>query len=186
MKIYLMCLLLATAAMAKKYDINVSDSKIGFEIFKFKINGPVNGEFKEYEGSFDYDEQTKILKEVKAKIKAISVDTQEPKRDKHLRSADFFDVDKYKTIKFESTQEVILDEKGEGKLKGKFTLHGITKEVELNIKLKDKKQIMFEAKTKIDRSDYGIKWNKTFKLEDLAKKVLGDEVKIELKIAAKK
>ncbi len=171
---------------AKVYELDQSASKVGFEIFKFKISAPVNGEFKSFEGSFDYDEKSSTLKNVKATIKATSVDTAEAKRDEHLRSADFFDVANYENITFESTAPVQLGKDGKGKLKGKFSLHGVSKEITLDVKLTDKKELTFEAKTKIDRKDYGIKWNKTFNAADLSKNVLGDEVKIELKVVSKK
>ncbi len=173
---------LSALAATKSYEIKSEKSKVGFEIFKFKISSPVFGEFKKFDGSFSYDESKKTLSNIAVTIDASSVDTQEEKRDKHLRSADFFDVDNHKALVFKSAKPVVL-KNGKAKIKGTLTMRGKTKEVELDVELKDTKDgLHFVGKTKVDRNDFGISWNSTFSVADISKNVLGDEVKIDIEV----
>ncbi len=173
------------AASADKYKIDASHSELGFKVKHLGIS-TVTGKFKTYTGGFHYDPKTGKLSDVKAEIEATSIDTNEPERDKHLRSADFFDVEKSPKITFESTK---VEEAGKkpSKIVGKLTLHGVTKEVTLNVEwggaAEDpwgNQRVAFSATGMIDRSEFGLKWNKGVK--KAAGLLVANEVKLALEI----
>src|SRR5262249_20583465 len=109
----------------------------------------------------------------------------------HLRSADFFDVEKFPKITFESAGVSDLDASGKsGKMKGTLTIHGVSKPVVLDVAFLGKGKdpggdelAGFQASTTINRKDYGLTWNK---LLESGGALVGDEVKIELDIEAVK
>jgi len=119
-------------------------------------------------------------------IDAASIDTANAKRDEHLRSPDFFDVAKYPTLKFVSTK---VAKAGEGRLKvtGNLTIHGVTKEVVLDVEgpspaVKDpwgNTKSGASATTKINRKDFGLTWNKALETGGM---VVGEEVLITLEV----
>jgi polyisoprenoid-binding protein YceI len=80
----------------------------------------VKGNFNTYSADIDYDAEKKVFNKLAAKIEAASIDTGITKRDDHLRSADFFDVEKFKTIDF------VMTSMKDGKIHGKITIHGVT------------------------------------------------------------
>jgi len=130
-------------------------------------------------GRFDTSADALIaLKQAGATIQTKSIDTDVEKRDNHLRSSDFFDAEKYPTITFESTG---VDAQT---LTGKFTMHGVTKEISLPYTIKGpikdpmgNVHLALQAKTKLNRKDYGVSWNKTL---DAGGLMLGEEVNIEI------
>lgn len=175
---------LSLSLWADTYIIDYAHNKVGFEIAHMMISN-VDGKFNDYEASFEYDEKTNILKNVKSKIKVESIDTENKKRDDHLRSEDFFDAKKYPFIEFQSIEEVKIKPGETKKLKGKLTIKGIQKDIILDVKyigkLKDpegKERIGYTAETKINRKDFGITWNKVLETGGL---VVGEEVHIILK-----
>lgn len=91
------------------------------------------GRFNQFEGTFDYDEKNPANNKVSVTIDLNSLDTNHAERDKHLKSARFFDVQKFPKATFTSTQWIDHGD-GTATLKGKFTLRGITKEISLNVK----------------------------------------------------
>jgi polyisoprenoid-binding protein YceI len=116
------------------------------------------------------------------------VDTGNAMRDKDLRSPNFFDTEKFPTITFETTS--IEDKAGEQMLVGKYTMHGVTKEISLPAKVsgpvKDpwgNERIGLHAKTKIKRKDFGMNYNKTL---DSGGLMVGDEVEMEINAEATK
>jgi polyisoprenoid-binding protein YceI len=142
----------------------------------------VRGEFRSTSGAVKIDEQDPSRSSVEAVIDAASIHTREEKRDAHLRSADFFDVEKYPTITFRSSK---VEKAGEGyKVTGDLTMHGVTKPVVLEVtsltpEIKDmqgKPRRGLSARTTIDRRDFGLTWSKMVE----AGPVVGNEVKIEL------
>ena len=121
--------------------------------------------------------------EVDITIDAASIDTREPQRDAHLRSADFLEVEKFPTLTFKSraVERVGGDEY---KLVGDLTIHGVTRQVALDVTsfgtLLDpwgNEKAGFNASTKIKRSDYGLVWNVALEAGGV---VVGDEVKISI------
>jgi polyisoprenoid-binding protein YceI len=132
------------------------------------------------------DEKDVTKSTVEATIDASTVNTNEPKRDEHLRSADFFDVAKFPTITFKSKS---VKKSGEGKLAvtGDLTMHGVTKEVTLDVEgpakeIKDpwgNVRSGASASTKINRKDFGLGWNKVLEAGGVA---VGEEVAITLDV----
>jgi polyisoprenoid-binding protein YceI len=146
----------------------------------------VRGEFHAVTGTVVVDEKDISKSTVNVTIDTTTVDTQEPDRDKHLKSPDFFDVQKYPTMTFKSTK---VEQAGPGKLKvtGDLTIRGVTKPVVLDATapkppIKDPwglQRTGFSATTKINRQDFGVAWNKNL---DSGGVVVGDEVSITLDI----
>ncbi len=143
----------------------------------------VRGEFGKTTGTVKLDEKDVTKSSVEATIDTTSIDTRVPDRDKHLKSPDFFDVEKYPTITFKSTK---VEKAGQGKLKvtGDLTMHGVTKPVVLKVEgptkeIKDpagKTRRGIAATTTLNRRDFGLTWGKMVE----AGPVVGDEVKIEI------
>lgn len=171
--------------MAANYKVDTGHSQVGFKIKH--LFSKVPGRFAKYTASFDYDPAMTSTGNFVAEIDAASIDTAEPKRDEHLRGADFFDVAKHPKITFKSTK-VTPKDKTNFKVAGDLTIKGVTKPVEFNFEyLGETKdpwgnlKAGFQASTKINRKDWGINWNKTL---DAGGFVLGDDVEIELNIEA--
>jgi polyisoprenoid-binding protein YceI len=146
----------------------------------------VRGEFHGIKGTVKLDQDDITKCNVDVSIDATTVDTREPDRDKHLRSADFFDVEKFPAMTFKSTR---VEDAGAGKLKvtGDLTIRGVTKPVVLDVTaskppIKDPwgmQRSAVTATTKINRLDYGVSWNKTL---DSGGMMLSDLVDITLDI----
>jgi polyisoprenoid-binding protein YceI len=170
---------------ADTYNIDPTHSYVGFSV-KHLVISTVKGKFKEASGTIVLDGKT--LKEARGTIQTASLDTGEPKRDEHLRSPEFFDTAKYPTITFESKR---VEQKGDQTiLVGNFTLHGVTKELALPIKLngpiKDpwgNTRLGLEAKTKINRKDYGMTYSQML---ETGGALIGEEVEIEIHAEATK
>jgi len=117
-------------------------------------------------GTLDLDEKDVTKSTVAVNIDASTIDTREPKRDTHLRSKDFFEVEKYPSITFKSKK---VEDAGEGKLNvtGDLTMHGITKEVVLAVEGPSKQvkdpygnmRVGATATTTLNRKDFGLNWN---------------------------
>jgi polyisoprenoid-binding protein YceI len=184
MKTFVLALLLAWSfpvlAETVNYKIDPSHSAVTFKV-KHLVISTVPGKFNEFEGGFKFDEKTGAVEDVNFKIKAASIDTSEPKRDEHLRSKDFFEVDKYPTIEFKSTK-IEKSGKKPTRVHGDLTMHGVTKNIPLKVKyngtIKDpwgNQKLGFEATTTLNREDFGLKWNKALETGGV---VVGKEVEI--------
>ena len=149
---------------------------------KHMMIATVRGEFKGVTGTVVWDDQDVAKSTVDVTIDAKTVNTGEEKRDQDLRSANFFEVEKYPTLTFKSKK---VESAGSGKLKvtGDLTMHGITKEVVLDVEgpsaaVKDpwgNTRSAVSATTKLNRQDYGVKWNANL---DGGGVVVGDTVTI--------
>src|SRR5690606_12865226 len=112
--------------MLNTYVIDPSHSTANFSI-KHMMIAKVHGGFEKLSGKLVYDPQNPAKSSVEASIETASINTRDSQRDIHLKSADFFDVEKYPTITFRSTQ---LEKIGDGlKIQGDLTIHGVTKQV---------------------------------------------------------
>lgn len=124
--------LFAPLANAADYAIDVKGAH-AFINFKIKHLGYswLTGRFNEFDGSFSYDESAPNKSSVNVTINTASFDSNHAERDKHIRSDDFLNVEKFPTAKFESTS---ITDKGNNNLevKGKLTLHGVTKDIAIN------------------------------------------------------
>lgn len=157
---------------------------------RFKIRHLVSktaGRFTDFSGSIEFDEKNPLKMQADATIKTPSVNTDNEKRDEHLRNEDFFNVAKYPTMTFKSTGAK-KDKDGNMKLMGDLTLLGVTKPVVLNVEIGGvgpdpwgNTRAGFSASTKISRKDFGMTYNIPL---DKGGLVLGDEVEINLEVEA--
>jgi len=182
-------LLLAASAWAapETFQFDKNHSLVGFRIRHFVSK--VEGRFNQYDGSIVLDRQNPAASKVDLTIQATSIDTGNENRDKDLRSANFFDVEKYPTITFKSTK---VTPKGSDtyEVAGDFTMHGVTKPIVVTVrhggfaKAGKVEKAGFEiANFKLDRKDYGISWNRTV---DQGGLMLGDDVEINVQVEENK
>ncbi|MCM2277891.1 MAG: YceI family protein [Oligoflexia bacterium] len=172
-------------ALAADYSVDPSHSRIGFSVRHLMSKVP--GEFKEFEGSFNFDEKKPEASKVKFSAKAASVFTNNEKRDEHLRSGDFFDAEKTPLVTFES-RKVKPAGKGKFKLEGDLTIRGIAKPVVLDVVYhgmgKDPwggNRTGFNLTSKINRKDFGMVFNKSL---DNGGVLLGDDVMLDIDVEA--
>lgn len=145
----------------------------------------VNGRFDNFEGKVEFDPAKPEQTKVEGAIDVGSINTNVENRDKHLRSADFFNVEKYPKITFVSTKVSDVDQKAmSGKLHGNLTIHGVERPVVLDVQFlgrgKDpwgNEKAGFSATTKVNRKDFGLNWNETVETGGL---LVGEEVEIEI------
>jgi polyisoprenoid-binding protein YceI len=174
------------SATAATYNVDPSHTLLGFTVRHLMISN-VNGRFHVYKGQVEIDEQTKELQSVEAIINASSIDTDNDKRDGHLKSPDFFNVGQFPEITFKST--TIEKVRGVYHVTGDLTIKGVTKSVTLKGNLTGLvdagmfggKRAGFWATGLIDRRDFGLTWNKNL---DRGGVVVGDKIKIKLEIEA--
>lgn len=188
-KLFVAAALATLAALplkADNYSIDPGHSEVGFSIRHMVTN--VRGRFNDFSGTVNMDPKNLPGSSVEFRIKATSIDTAVPDRDKHLRSADFFDVEKYPEITFKS-ESIKPAGKDKYNVTGTLTLHGVSKKVTLPVSFlgqaKDPwggTRAGFETATTLNRKDYGIVWNKAL---DNGGVLLGDDVKVEINLEAK-
>jgi len=180
----LITLAVAGPLAAAEYTIDLSHSTIGFQVRHLAIS-KTTGSFGDYTGSFSYVAGQPANWACQTTIQAASINTNNEKRDEHLRSEDFLDVAKFPTLTFTSTGVAMANE-SEGVLMGDLTIHGITKPVELELELLGEvtdpwgnERAGFSATVKINRKDFGLTYNSVMETGGL---VVGEEVKITLEI----
>ncbi len=175
----------AVSFASTNYKLDPGHSEVGFKIRHLMVSS-VPGKFKEFEGSFHFDEKTKALENLEAKVKLASIDTSEPKRDEHLKGPDFFDVGKKENeyMTFKQTKKAVMKDKKTVDVFGDLTIKGKTKPATLKVTYNGavtdpwgNRKIGFDATAKVSRKDYEITWNKNL---DGGGVVLGDEVQINL------
>jgi polyisoprenoid-binding protein YceI len=147
----------------------------------------VHGHFKTWTGTLETDEANHANSKVEVSIDAASIDTKEPQRDDHLRSADFFDAANYPKITFESTSVQQVDSE-HFKVNGNLTLRGVTKPVTLDTEFFGRQKdpygglrVGFSAKTSISRKEFGLTFNIPLEGGGLA---VSDKVEITLDVQA--
>lgn len=184
-----MMLLLGSQLYAAPYKIDTSHTGVTFKV-KHLVIATVNGRFDKFDGDIEFDEKTNALSKVDVKVDLDSVNTNDPKRDEHLKSPDFFGVRGAKGELVEAKRfmtfamkEVKMKKKSFDKLVGALTLNGVTKPVTLNLDYKGttvdpwgNEKIIFSATTKINRKDFGITWNKP--MAKAAGVVVGEDVDV--------
>jgi polyisoprenoid-binding protein YceI len=181
---------LATASAARSatetFVFDKSHTLVGFKIRHWLTK--VDGRFREFDGRIRLDRSKPEDSKVDVTIQAASIDTSAESRDKHLRSADFFDVEKYPTITFKSTK-VVPKGKDLYEVTGDLTLHGVTKTMTIPVRhtgflnLGKQEKAGFELTIPINRKDFGIVWNRT---ADNGGVMLGDDVEINVQVEANK
>lgn len=169
------------ATAATTWKIDPSHTQTEFAVRHLMIT-TVKGRFAEVQGVVQIDESDPARSQVEVTISAASIDTREPQRDAHLRSADFFDAEHFPKLTFRSTR---IEGKGDAfKLIGDLTIRGTTRQVVLDVtsegRVKDPwggERAGFSATTKIKRSDFGLTWNQLLEAGGVA---VGDDVKISI------
>jgi len=158
-------LILAGSASADTWHFDKPHSSAGFTV-RHMVIAKVNGEFKDFEGTINFDGKDVESGSVDVTIQVASIDTENEKRDNHLRSADFFDVEKYPLMTFKS-KKIEKDEDSNYKMTGDLTIRDVTKEVTLEVEFNGTivdpwgaTRAGFSAAGEIDRQDFGVKWNK--------------------------
>lgn len=170
-----------------KYNIDLSHSKVGFEISHLMIS-TVEGSFKTFSGTFRYDAATHSLSDSTIAIQAASIDTNEAKRDQHLQGPDFLDANQFPILTFTPSKLEKKDAKPSF-LHGMLQMRGVTKPVTLHVEfggiIKDPmmgvNRMAFTLTGEINRKDFGMVWNKVLDAGGLA---IGEMVKIKIRIEA--
>jgi polyisoprenoid-binding protein YceI len=185
----LVAVIFASASLfaADQYKIDKAHSYIGFSVRHLVISN-VKGNFTDFDATIMYDEKDIAKSKVMATIKTASVNTNNESRDKHLRSADFFDVEKYPEMIFESNK---VEKTEDGYvMHGYLSMLGIKNKVSVPFEIlgkakgmKGEDRIGFEGSAKIKRSDYKMKFNAALETGGL---VVGDDINIDLQIEAVK
>jgi len=174
-----------TTTGTRTYKIDKSHSEAIFQVRHLLTK--VRGRFTDFEGAIEFNEANPEQSNVHFTVATTSIDTAEPDRDKHLRSADFFDIDQYPQITFVSTR---IQKRGSETydVTGTLTMHGVTKEIVLPVahlgKAKDpwgNERLGFEAETTLNRKEFGLNWNAALETGGF---LVGDDVKISLQIQA--
>jgi polyisoprenoid-binding protein YceI len=176
---------LAAPALAEStWEIDPAHSSIQFGVRHLMIS-TVHGKFPKFTATVVGDEKDPAHARVEVSIDAAPIDTGEPKRDAHLKSADFFDVEKYPTITFKSTKVEAAGER-RFKLHGDLTMHGVTKPVVLDVEatpevkgMRGETRAGARATTKLNRKDFGISWSKAM---DGGGVVVADDVDVTIEV----
>lgn len=176
------------AFAAETYVVDKAHSEASFQVRHLGISN-VRGHFDDFDGTVNIDRDKPEASSVEFTIKAPSINTGDADRDKHLRSADFFDVEKFPTISFKSSK-VAAKGNNAYEVTGTLTMHGVSKDVMIPVThlgfVKDPwggNRSGFELNTVLNRKDFGLIWNKTL---DAGGVMIGDEVKISVNLEAKK
>jgi polyisoprenoid-binding protein YceI len=181
----IIALALPTFAFASTWNIDPDHSNVGFKVRHLMVSN-VKGSFDKHTGIVEINDKDITKSKVEVSIDTNSINTNVKKRDDHLRSADFFDVAKYPTMTFVS-KKVAKSGKDKLKVTGDLTLHGVTKEVVLDVEGPSKEskdpwgnfRKGATATTKINRKDFGMVWNAALETGGVA---VGDEITITLEI----
>lgn len=169
-------ILAAGALYAGTYNVDKSHSNVGFKVKHMMVSN-VTGKFNDFKGSFEYDEKTNTLKSLTGTVEVASIDTDNAKRDGHLKASDFFAADKYPQITFN------LDRVEGDKAYGKLTMRGVTKDVVLDVESAGSTIVDPWGNTRtgltltgtVNRMDYGIKYNSVLEAGGVA---VGEDVKL--------
>jgi polyisoprenoid-binding protein YceI len=171
----------------ERWMIDTSHSSIDF-VIRHMVVSKTRGTFTKWSGVIEVDQENPSASSATATIEVASIDTREGKRDGHLKSPDFFDVEKYPTMTFQSRKV----ESGAESLKmtGDLTIHGVTNPVTLDVEYNGRnkdpwgnERVHYSARTTINRKDFGLGWNQVLEAGGL---LVGESVSIEIEIEAVK
>jgi polyisoprenoid-binding protein YceI len=183
----LLSLLVASNSFAADYEIDSDHSTVGFKVKHLAISN-VLGKFAKFSGTFSYDPSSPTSSKVDATIEMDSINTDQLKRDDHLRSADFFDAKKFPAMRFVSRD--VSGNATEMKVVGDLTIKDVTKPVTLTVQYEGQAKdpwgndkVAFSATAKINRKDFGLTYNKVLETGAL---VVGEDVNIVLELEGNK
>lgn len=165
---------------SQTYLIDKEHTEIGFEV-KHLVISRVKGRFDIFQGQIETEND--VLTKISGTVDSASVNTNQEKRDKHLRSADFLDTEKFPKLSFEADKLKI--KKGEKKkIKSQITIHGVTRAENIEIEFVGTtedpwgtKKIVIQATAEINRKDYGLTWNQALETGGV---MVGEKIKIEV------
>lgn len=169
------------------WKVDASHSKLGFSVTHLMVS-ETEGRFKLYEGTVSSKSETDFTDaKIDFSVDVSSINTDDEKRDGHLKGADFFDVEKFPKITFKATSMKPGKIKGTYDLEGDLTMHGVTKKVKLSAigaskTVKDpwgNVKYAFKISGSINRIEYGLKWNAALEAGGV---VVGEDVKIDITI----
>ena len=174
-----------TRTSTTTWNIDPAHSMAEFKV-KHMMIANVKGQFPKVSGALFLDESDLGNSRVEASIEAASIHTRDEQRDAHLKSADFFDVEKFPTLHFKSTGISIVRD-GELAVEGDLTIRGVTRKVRFSVEgptppMKDpwgNTRVAISATTRINRKDFGLTWNATLETGGI---LVGDEVTITLDV----
>ena len=178
-------LALPAVAPAATWTIDPDHSNVGFKVRHLMVSN-VRGNFEKHVGTVEINDRDITKSTVSVTVDTASLNTNVAKRDAHLRSPDFFDVVKYPTMTFVS-KKVVRAGQDRLKITGDLTLHGVTREVVLDVEGPSQEskdpwgniRRGASASTTVNRKDFGLLWNKTLETGGV---VVGDDVTITLEI----
>ncbi|MGZ4053264.1 MAG: YceI family protein [Bacteroidia bacterium] len=175
----------AEATTTTKWSIDSSHSEISFRIKHLTIAN-VKGVFRDFKASINIEDGKFMTSDIDFSMNPASIDTNDEKRDAHLKGQEFFDVDKYKQITFKGTKYKKTGNDSSYELYGDLTIKGISKQVKLDVEFggvkKDpwgKEKAGYQINGKIHRKDWGLTWNANLEEGGF---LLSDEVKISCEI----
>jgi polyisoprenoid-binding protein YceI len=176
---------LATPRTTTTWSIDPVHSVAEFKVKHMMISN-VKGQFAKVSGTLTLDESNLADSRVEASIEAASIETRDPQRDAHLKSADFFDIEKFPTLSFESTR-ISLVREGALAVEGNLTIRGVTHKVLFSVEgptppAKDpwgNTRVALSATTRINRKDFGLTWNAALETGGI---LVGDDVTITLDV----
>lgn len=173
-----------TASTISQWRVDPSHTRVEFAVKHLMIT-TVRGHFADVDGTVREDSNDFTKSSIEVSMKVASIDTSEPKRNEHLRSADFFDAENFPSLSFRSTR-VTARSGDKFQVTGDLTIHGVTKSVVLDVTEEGRgndpwggTRSGFSATTKIDRRDFGLVWNQALELGGVA---VANEVKINLDV----
>ena len=174
-----------TLTGVRTFNVDKSHSEVTFQVRHLLTK--VRGRFSEFNGVIAYDEAQPEKSSVSISIQASSIDTNEPNRDTHLRSEDFFAVDKHTTLDFTSTQ-IVPAGTDRFDVTGDLTIRGVTKRVTVPVSVLGKaidpwgnEKLGLETEFTVNRKDFGLVWNAALETGGF---LVGDDVKIALSLQA--
>jgi polyisoprenoid-binding protein YceI len=172
----------------ENWNIDVVHSTVGFTV-RHLIISKVRGNFTKWSGKLAFDEQNFAASHAEATIEMASIDTREPQRDGHLRTGDFFEVEKHPQMTFKSTKVDKVDST-HFKVTGDLTLRGVTKPVVLDVEYGGRskhpqmgERVGFSAHTSIMRKDFGVNYNQILEAGGVA---ISEKVDIDIEVEAVK
>lgn len=176
---------LEVTAATTTWNIDPVHTVAEFKVKHLMISN-VKGQFTGVSGALTLNDADLTLSRVEATIDAASINTREPQRDTHLKSPDFFDVEKYPTLSFKSTH-VSRNADGELQVAGDLTIHGVTRNVTFEVEGPTPQQkdpwgntrVGLSATTKINRKDFGLTWSPVLETGGL---MVGEEVTLTLEV----
>jgi polyisoprenoid-binding protein YceI len=176
---------MTTATAVRTFAIDKTHSEATFQVRHLITK--VRGRFADFAGTITFNEAQPAQSSVSFTIQAASIDTSTPDRDAHLRSDDFFAVETYPTITFESTG-ITAAGGNDYQVAGNLTMRGVTKAITIPVTLLGtavdpwgNQKLAFEGEVTINRKDYGLNWNAALEAGGF---LVGDDVKISLSIQA--